>query len=106
VTDRRALAHDLRAVVEGEVRFDTAARALYATDASNFRSRRSSSKRVRSTKATGGLEADLALPRAMGIEAREVKPGAAASPAHGASRAHGSRGFRRDFATLARCRAP
>jgi FAD/FMN-containing dehydrogenase len=37
VTDRRELAHDLRAVVEGEVRFDTAARALYATDASNFR---------------------------------------------------------------------
>ena len=37
MTDRRALAHDLRAAVEGDVRFDTAARALYATDASNFR---------------------------------------------------------------------
>ena len=37
MTDRRGLAHDLRAAVEGEVRFDTAARALYATDASNFR---------------------------------------------------------------------
>ena len=35
--DRRALARDLRDAVDGEVRFDTAARALYATDASNFR---------------------------------------------------------------------
>jgi FAD/FMN-containing dehydrogenase/Fe-S oxidoreductase len=35
--DRRALAADLRAAVEGEVRFDTASRALYATDASNYR---------------------------------------------------------------------
>ncbi len=35
--DRRALAADLRAAVEGEVRFDTATRALYATDASNYR---------------------------------------------------------------------
>jgi FAD/FMN-containing dehydrogenase/Fe-S oxidoreductase len=35
--DRRALARDLRDALEGEVRFDTAARALYATDASNFR---------------------------------------------------------------------
>jgi FAD/FMN-containing dehydrogenase/Fe-S oxidoreductase len=35
--DRSALARDLRAAVEGEVRFDAAARALYATDASNFR---------------------------------------------------------------------
>ena len=35
--DRRALAHDLRAAIDGEVRFDTGARALYATDASNFR---------------------------------------------------------------------
>ncbi|MBV8480622.1 MAG: FAD-binding oxidoreductase [Actinobacteria bacterium] len=35
--DRRALAAALRAEVEGEVRFDTAARALYATDASNYR---------------------------------------------------------------------
>jgi FAD/FMN-containing dehydrogenase/Fe-S oxidoreductase len=34
---RRALAADLRREVEGEVRFDTAARALYATDASNYR---------------------------------------------------------------------
>ena len=37
MTGRRALAHDLRAAVEGEVRFDAGARALYATDASNFR---------------------------------------------------------------------
>jgi FAD/FMN-containing dehydrogenase len=37
VTDRRALAHDLRTAVDGEVRFDAGARALYATDASNFR---------------------------------------------------------------------
>jgi FAD/FMN-containing dehydrogenase/Fe-S oxidoreductase len=35
--DRRALAADLRGAVEGEVRFDTASRALYATDASNYR---------------------------------------------------------------------
>jgi FAD/FMN-containing dehydrogenase/Fe-S oxidoreductase len=35
--DRRALAADLRAAVEGDVRFDTASRALYATDASNYR---------------------------------------------------------------------
>jgi FAD/FMN-containing dehydrogenase/Fe-S oxidoreductase len=35
--DRRALARDLRAALEGEVRFDTATRALYATDASNYR---------------------------------------------------------------------
>ncbi len=35
--DRRALAADLHAALEGEVRFDVAARALYATDASNFR---------------------------------------------------------------------
>jgi len=35
--DRRALANDLRDAIEGEVRFDTASRALYATDASNFR---------------------------------------------------------------------
>ncbi|MGH2999490.1 MAG: FAD-binding oxidoreductase, partial [Gaiellaceae bacterium] len=35
--DRRALAADLRKEVEGEVRFDTGARALYATDASNYR---------------------------------------------------------------------
>jgi FAD/FMN-containing dehydrogenase/Fe-S oxidoreductase len=35
--DRRALAAELRAAVEGEVRFDTGARALYATDASNYR---------------------------------------------------------------------
>jgi FAD/FMN-containing dehydrogenase/Fe-S oxidoreductase len=35
--DRRALAADLRATVEGDVRFDTASRALYATDASNYR---------------------------------------------------------------------
>jgi FAD/FMN-containing dehydrogenase/Fe-S oxidoreductase len=35
--DRRMLARELREAVEGEVRFDTATRALYATDASNFR---------------------------------------------------------------------
>jgi FAD/FMN-containing dehydrogenase len=35
--DRRALAADLRNATEGEVRFDTASRALYATDASNYR---------------------------------------------------------------------
>ncbi|MDE3190657.1 MAG: FAD-binding protein [Acidobacteriota bacterium] len=35
--DRRALAAALRTEVEGEVRFDTGARALYATDASNYR---------------------------------------------------------------------
>ena len=35
--DRRGLARALRDSVEGEVRFDVAARALYATDASNFR---------------------------------------------------------------------
>ncbi|HEY2541813.1 MAG TPA: FAD-binding and (Fe-S)-binding domain-containing protein [Gaiellaceae bacterium] len=35
--DRRALAAALRKEIEGEVRFDTGARALYATDASNYR---------------------------------------------------------------------
>ena len=35
--DRRELAADLRAAIEGDVRFDTASRALYATDASNYR---------------------------------------------------------------------
>lgn len=35
--DRKALAAALRAEVTGEVRFDTQARAMYATDASNFR---------------------------------------------------------------------
>src|SRR5207302_2993726 len=35
--DVRALERDLRRAVEGEVRFDTASRGLYATDASNFR---------------------------------------------------------------------
>jgi FAD/FMN-containing dehydrogenase/Fe-S oxidoreductase len=35
--DRRALAAELRASIEGEVRFDTGSRALYATDASNYR---------------------------------------------------------------------
>ncbi len=35
--DARALARRLRTEVEGEVRFGTASRALYATDASNFR---------------------------------------------------------------------
>ena len=35
--DRRSLAADLRTAIEGEVRFDAGARALYATDASNYR---------------------------------------------------------------------
>ena len=35
--DRRTLAADLRDAIEGDVRFDTASRALYATDASNYR---------------------------------------------------------------------
>ncbi len=35
--DRRAIAADLRAAIEGEVRFDAGSRALYATDASNYR---------------------------------------------------------------------
>src|SRR5215472_12116877 len=35
--DRRALAADLRAAIEGEVRFDAGSRAIYATDASNYR---------------------------------------------------------------------
>ncbi|HJU36193.1 MAG TPA: FAD-linked oxidase C-terminal domain-containing protein [Gaiellaceae bacterium] len=35
--DRRALAADLRDAIEGEARFDVAHRALYATDASNYR---------------------------------------------------------------------
>jgi hypothetical protein len=32
-----ALASELRARIEGEVRFDAGSRALYATDASNYR---------------------------------------------------------------------
>ena len=36
-TDRRALEADLRAVVRGEVLFDGATRAIYATDSSNYR---------------------------------------------------------------------
>src|SRR6266513_1664019 len=35
--DVRALERDLQRAVKGEVRFDTATRALYATDASNYR---------------------------------------------------------------------
>jgi FAD/FMN-containing dehydrogenase/Fe-S oxidoreductase len=35
--DRRSLAADLRAATDGEVRFDAGSRALYATDASNYR---------------------------------------------------------------------
>src|SRR3954447_1527913 len=35
--DRRSLAAELRAAIEGEVRFDAGSRALYATDASNYR---------------------------------------------------------------------
>src|SRR5438552_17589745 len=34
---RAALEADLRAAVEGEVRFDAGSRALYATDGSNYR---------------------------------------------------------------------
>jgi FAD/FMN-containing dehydrogenase len=35
--DARALEADLRRSVRGEVRFDVGTRALYATDASNYR---------------------------------------------------------------------
>src|SRR3989440_413919 len=35
--DTQALAHDLRASIRGEVRFDEGSRALYATDGSNYR---------------------------------------------------------------------
>jgi FAD/FMN-containing dehydrogenase/Fe-S oxidoreductase len=35
--DTQALAHDLRASISGEVRFDKGSRALYATDGSNYR---------------------------------------------------------------------
>jgi FAD/FMN-containing dehydrogenase/Fe-S oxidoreductase len=35
--DRRSLAAGLRSAIEGEVRFDAGSRALYATDASNYR---------------------------------------------------------------------
>jgi len=35
--DARALERDLRAAVEGEVRFDPASKAMYAVDASNYR---------------------------------------------------------------------
>src|SRR5438876_4782075 len=35
--DARGLEHDLKNAIEGEVRFDAGSRALYATDASNFR---------------------------------------------------------------------
>src|SRR5687767_14776036 len=35
--DARALADELRAELRGEVRFDAGSRALYATDASNYR---------------------------------------------------------------------
>jgi FAD/FMN-containing dehydrogenase len=35
--EARRLEHRLREVVKGEVRFDQASRALYATDASNYR---------------------------------------------------------------------
>jgi FAD/FMN-containing dehydrogenase/Fe-S oxidoreductase len=37
IGDAQALAADLRAHVQGEVRFDDGSRALYATDASNYR---------------------------------------------------------------------
>src|SRR5438132_3867764 len=35
--DTQALAHELRASIRGEVRFDQGSRALYATDGSNYR---------------------------------------------------------------------
>src|SRR2546421_8305943 len=35
--DIQALAHELRASIRGEVRFDEGDRALYATDSSNYR---------------------------------------------------------------------
>jgi len=35
--DRKGLEHALRAAIEGEVRFGVGDRALYATDASNYR---------------------------------------------------------------------
>src|SRR5919112_836034 len=35
--DRQALAKELEAAIEGEVRFDDGSRALYATDSSNYR---------------------------------------------------------------------
>src|SRR5258708_13299371 len=35
--DAEALASELRRVIEGEVRFDDGSRALYSTDASNYR---------------------------------------------------------------------
>ncbi|TKK67275.1 FAD-binding oxidoreductase [Ilyomonas limi] len=35
--DRKALAHELQHAVTGEVRFDAGSRALYSTDASNYR---------------------------------------------------------------------
>src|SRR3989440_8867448 len=35
--DAEALASELRSSIRGEVRFDTGSRALYATDASNYR---------------------------------------------------------------------
>jgi hypothetical protein len=35
--DLRGLRRRLEATVEGEVRFDTASKAMYATDASNYR---------------------------------------------------------------------
>ena len=37
LVNRGALAAALRAAVRGEVRFDAGSRALYATDASNYR---------------------------------------------------------------------
>jgi FAD/FMN-containing dehydrogenase/Fe-S oxidoreductase len=37
IIDLKALRHDLSDAVEGEVRFDAASRAMYATDASNYR---------------------------------------------------------------------
>ena len=35
--DAKALERELKAAVQGEVRFDDGSRALYATDASNYR---------------------------------------------------------------------
>ena len=37
ISDADSLAAELKSVIDGEVRFDTGTRALYATDSSNYR---------------------------------------------------------------------